>query len=426
MKTRAKDLFFGAALLLLCLSLAACVEIQMKFDLRADGSGTAEWTVEIPKASADSLGLTAEKIKAKMLEDRQFQKPGVNMSTGRAASGNEMVTVSMPFTSVQELSSNDLRFEFQKTPDGRQCTFRIDSRPQPVPVEVRAEVRMPGRILSANADQVSGNVARFQNLFRAGGVQVQSEIGGVLSGTTLALLLGGAAAIVVMVGLLVWLSKRRAQAAPAAVGPSPGAVYCRQCGADNKPGAKFCRNCGAPLTAPVPEAPPAPARCPRCDAVVTPGKRFCPRCGTPLGTVPAPPPTPAQPPAWEAPPQVPEWVAPERQPAKTSIMMIALGASLVLLLLAIVLLVYRLFFQDRPTTPSASTTPAVSSPQPAAEAPAQPVTPPSAEAQPGPPVTPEQQANVPAPVTRPAQPASPPAASSQSGRPSPMPSPARP
>ena len=466
MNLGAKNLLCGAALVALCLLLTACVEIQMKFDVHADGSGTAEWTVEIPKASAESLGLTAEKVKVEMAKDRQFQKPGVKTSLGRAANGNETVTVSMPFTSVGELSSNDMQFEFQKTPDGRQCTFRINTRAQVVPFQVRAEVHMPGKVTGSNADQVSGNVARFSNLFRTDGVWAQSETGGTLSGTLLAVVAGGAAAILVIVVLLVWLNKRRTAATTAPAAAAPAAVYCRQCGADNKPGAKFCRNCGGSLAVPVPAAPPptpvppAIVNCPKCGAAVAPGKKFCPGCGAsltvaapppappawepapappppppptwqpaPAPSPPPPPPAPTPTPAWEptpTPPAPPGWTAPPPQPAKSSAMMIALGASLVLLVLAIVLLVYKLFFQERAAAPPAAPTQTAATSQPAAETPAQPAAPPAAEPQPGAPVTPEPQTAPPAPVTQPAQPAGLPAATRQAGRPSPMPSAAQP
>ncbi len=457
MTPRAKNLFRGAALILLCLLLTACVEIQMRFDVRADGGGTAEWTVEIPKDSAQSLDLTGEKVKAKMAEDRQFQKPGAKVTIGRAANGNETVTVSMPFSSVAELSSNDMGFEFQKSPDGKQCTFRIKAQAQVMPIPVRAEVHMPGRVTGSNADQVSGGVARFNNIFRAEGVWVQAETGAFLSGTLVALIAGGAAALLVIVVLLVWFNKRRKTAEAAVSAATPGANYCRQCGTDNKPGAKFCRGCGGSLAAPAaPPPPPAPpvalTHCPKCNAAVAPGKKFCAACGAPLAAAPTPPPPawqptpappawepspappaapppplwepppapPVPPPAWEPtptppPPAVPEWAAPPPKAAKSSAMMIALGASLVLLLLAIVLLAYKLLFQDRAAAPPVTPAQTAASAPPAAEAPA-------AEPQPGTPVTPEPAAPAPAPLTQPAQPAGTPSPATPLGRPSPMPS----
>lgn len=308
MNLRVENLVSGLALVLLCLLLTACVEVRLKFDLRADGSGTAEWTIEVPKATADSLGMTAEKVKAEMLQDRQFQRPGVKTSTGRAANGNETATVSMPFSNVQELGSSDMAFEFQKTADGRQCAFRINARgAQMMPVRVEAEVRMPGKITGSNADSVSGNVARFNNVLRADGLWVQSEMGGRLSGTMLAVLLGALAAVALAVVVLMWMNRKRA--AP------------------------------APVAAPAPQ--PATAGCPKCGTAVAPGKKFCHLCGQPLAGTAAPPTPPS------APAPIPPVPPPGPQPAKNNVMVIALAASLALLLIAIALLVYKLMYQNQ-------------------------------------------------------------------------------
>ncbi len=410
MTLRAKNTVAGLGLVLLCLLLAACVEIQMRFDLRSEGSGTAEWTIEIPKATAESLGLTTEKVKAEMLKDRQFQRPGVKVTTGRAANGNETVTVSMPFSSVQELASNDMSFEFQKTPDGRQCTFRVNARgaQAAMPLRVQVEVRMPGRITASNADSVSGNVARFNSLFRPDGVWAQSETAGFLTATTLAVLAGTGAAVVVFLLVLVWTRKKRVAPAAAVAAPAPGAVYCRQCGADNRVGTKFCRNCGAPLAA----APPPAANCPKCGAAVAPGKKFCHACGAPVGTAaPAPAPISAAPP-----PPPPAWTPPAPKPAKGSAMLIALVASLVLLLIAIVLLVYKLMSQNQAAAPPVSApaqTAETTQPPAVPETPGQPPVSGQPESQPG---------ALPGAGTQPAQqPVGTPAAAGELGRPSPMP-----
>jgi len=421
MKTRSRQLLCGAVLIPLCLLLTACVEVQLKFELRADGSGVAGWTVEIPKGTAESLGMTAEKVKEQMLKDRQFQKPGVQTSIGRAPNGNDTVTVTMPFTSVQELSSDDMRFEFQKSPDGRQCTFGIKTSAQPVPIQVRAEVHMPGRITNSNADAVSGNVARYNNVLRGDGISVQSDIGGFLSTTMLAALLGGAAAVLVIVLLLVWMNKKRSRPVPMAEPAPPPGARCRQCGADNKAGARFCRNCGGPLAALAPAAPAEAGKCPRCGLPVGPGKKFCPVCGAPQG---APAAAPAPPAPVQAPPSppAPEWAAEPAQPAKSNAMLIALSASLILLLLAIVLLVYKLWLRDRAAAPPAAPAQAAAAAPPQTETPAPPGEPVAAEAQPGVPEAAPPQAAAPLAGTQPAQPAgraSP--APSEPVRPSPMP-----
>ena len=51
--------------------------------------------------------------------------------------------------------------------------------------------------------------------------------------------------------------------------------YCRECGTELSPGAKFCKSCGAKCTPQREE----PAACPNCGAVPSPGARFCKKCG---------------------------------------------------------------------------------------------------------------------------------------------------
>lgn len=453
MSPRVRNFASAVLLILLCLLLASCVDIQLKVDLRSDGSGTAEWIIEIPKSTVESLGMNAEKVKAQFLQDRQFQRTGVRISTGRGAGGGETVTVTAPFASVQELGSGDMACEFQKTSDGRQCTFRMNARGSAVvPVRIRAEVRMPGRITGSNAESVSGNVARFDNVLRTGGLWVQSETSGALSGSLVALLALAVVAAAAIILLVIRARKKAPRAAPVA---SAATIACRQCGAANKPEAKFCRSCGGTLAAPAPPASAAPwapaapvsaPRCPKCGAEAAPGRKFCHICGQALAPSPtvappvaaapptAPPafataPPPPAPPAPAAPwPPVAVRPSPAPQPAKNSTMMAALIASLVLLLAAIALLVYKLYFQNRAAAPSAppaqtaaTSQPAPQTPAPAPETPVAapaPQTPASAPA----PAAAGPQTSLPAPRTQPPQPSRSPAPVSQAGRPSPMPS----
>ncbi len=439
MSPRVRNFASGVLLILLCLLLVSCVDIQFKVELRSDGSGTAEWVIEIPKSTVESLGMNAEKVKAQFLREQQFQKPGVRISTGRAAGGGETVTVTAPFASVQELGSGDMACEFQKTPNGRQCTFRMNARGGAVvPVRIRAEVRMPGRITGSNAESVSGNVARFDNVLRTGGLWVQSETSSGLSGIMMAMLALAVVAVVAVSLLVIRMKKKAPRAAPVAAAAT---IACRQCGAANKPEAKFCRSCGGTLAAPAPAPAAAPVsapRCPNCGAEAGPGRKFCHICGQtlapsftaapPVAIAPPPPapPTPAAPwPPVAAQPSPAPVAAP--QPAKNAAMMVALVASLVLLLAAIALLAYKLYFQNRAAAPSA--TPAqpatISQPAPQTPAPA-PETPVPAPALQTPASTPPPaaagpQTSLPAPGTQPQQPSRSPAPVSQAGRPTPMP-----
>ncbi len=126
-----KTLLAGAVVVALSLLLTGCLEVQLKFDLRDTGSGTATWIIEIPKTTADTLGLTTDKLKAELLKDSQFRGRNVQITAGRAPNGNQILTAVVPFENVQEISAKDLAIEFQKNPDGKQCSFRIEAAGRP-------------------------------------------------------------------------------------------------------------------------------------------------------------------------------------------------------------------------------------------------------------------------------------------------------
>jgi hypothetical protein len=98
---------------------------------------------------------------------------------------------------------------------------------------------------------------------------------GLVSGNHLGLLLiagcGGLLVLLVMVGLVVFLSRGRRRStrpvpARQPAGPAP-AASCPHCGATVKPGARFCGSCGRSITAPTPApsraaAPPAASHLP--------------------------------------------------------------------------------------------------------------------------------------------------------------------
>ncbi|GFP24277.1 hypothetical protein HKBW3S09_01744, partial [Candidatus Hakubella thermalkaliphila] len=50
-------------------------------------------------------------------------------------------------------------------------------------------------------------------------------------------------------------------------------IACPQCGTVNSPGARFCKHCGARLEAQV-------VICPKCGAENKPEAKFCANCGT--------------------------------------------------------------------------------------------------------------------------------------------------
>ncbi len=63
---------------------------------------------------------------------------------------------------------------------------------------------------------------------------------------------------------------------------------CGQCGSISSPGAKYCRQCGARLGPEAPAAPSPPADkaslCPKCAQPQRPGAKFCRRCGAQIST----------------------------------------------------------------------------------------------------------------------------------------------
>jgi len=427
-----KTLLAGAVVVALSLLLTGCLEVQLKFDLRDTGSGTATWIVEIPKTTADTLGLTTDKLKAELLKDSQFRGRNVQITAGRAPNGNQTLTAVVPFENVQEISAKDLAIEFQKNPDGKQCSFRMQPQAaQMVPLTIKVEVHMPGKIVNSNADSVSGNVAYFDSLYRPGGISVQSETGGFLSGSMIILLIGGVAALAAILVLVMRASRRKA--APGAVAAS-ASLRCARCGRESSAPSKFCQGCGSPLAPPV--AAPAPAAgagsaeavlsCPKCGAAGAPGKKFCVSCGLPLlpGAVPAAPPAPAPPPPFASyppspatpyfsappPPFAPSPPAPEAAPRGHGVRIALLVASLLLLVGATGLLIYKISSQKDTPAEVAQKPPApvATSPAPAEATPPAAV-PGAAEPQTAAPPPPPQQA------------AEPPVSASPPKRPSPAP-----
>lgn len=250
---RYKELPIQLSTALLVAVLAGCPDVRLRVNLRGDGSGSAEWRVEIWESAA-AAGLTAVALKEKMLEDDDFKKPGVRFATGRSPNGREFLTVTVPFANVAELNDESTQTSFAR--ESGRCRLSLRIR-HSAPFPVSAEITMPGRILRSNADEVRGRIARFGNVLRPDGVFVESEA----ARTALPQVLALAGVLVCAVAILV-LWRRRAKgmassrhslslepelsATPPGEGGSPK-VFCGDCGTANRAGARFCRHCGAAL-----------------------------------------------------------------------------------------------------------------------------------------------------------------------------------
>ncbi len=238
-------------LLVSALLLTGCLDVQVRIALREDGGGTAAWDMEIPPATA-AAGMTALSLQAELEKNEHFRRPGVRFTQSRSPEGNEVLSALVPFDDVSALSSNEMQAGFRKDPGDGRCAFSVAGI-MAVPIPVRVDIVMPGKILKTNADSVSGNTARFENLLRPEGLYVESEAREPWFGLGPAGLTAAAAVLLLAIAGLVVARRKlfRQAAAPAATRVPPAApleyVYCGRCGARNKSSARFCKRCGVLL-----------------------------------------------------------------------------------------------------------------------------------------------------------------------------------
>jgi len=251
-------------LVALCLLLAGCLDIQIRFVVHSDGSGFVTWNFEIPPETA-ALGFTAARLKAELLKDNQFRRPDVQLHEGNAGSGNQTLTVTVPFQNLSQISSGDFQAAFAVLPDRKKCSFRFKGNNDPLQASmarIKMDVEMPGKITSSNADQVAGNVAHFATVFRAEPLYVEAETSGFTFGDPR--IIAGCAALGALVLMVVWVLRRGrekglapaagTQSAGSTVGSTPATsadqtarIYCGDCGAQNRSSSKFCHRCGVEL-----------------------------------------------------------------------------------------------------------------------------------------------------------------------------------
>ncbi len=252
--------------LALCLVLCGCLEVELRLQMKRDGSGVARWRVEIlPQAAV--LGLTAAQLKEQLRSHKNFSLPGVRFVEGRAGNGNEVLTVIVPFRDVKLISGRDFVVNYSESSDRKRWVLSVkvkeDSSAAGI-LRVRMVVEMPGKIVRSNADQVSGTVAHFSNLFRGELLYVEStKSSWVFERFSVAV---GVLGILVLLGMGIWAWRRRLASQTAVFGEllgGPGrrgdaelvprtrrgiyGIYCAGCGAHNRPDAKFCRRCGMQL-----------------------------------------------------------------------------------------------------------------------------------------------------------------------------------
>lgn len=248
-------------LLTLCLLLAGCIDIQIRLVVHADGSGIVMWDFEIAPETA-ALGVTAAGLKAELLKDKNFRRPDAQIREGRAANGNQTLMATVPVEDVSQISSSDFRVVFARLPDGKKCSFNLTSNNDALKtamVRIRMDVEMPGKIVSSNADQVTGNVAHFATVFRPEALYVEAETSSSALGDTR--IIAGSGALAVLAFTVFWAWRRRqgkqltqVAGTPGGVGSAAGTsavepafVYCGDCGAQNRSSSKFCRRCGGGL-----------------------------------------------------------------------------------------------------------------------------------------------------------------------------------
>jgi hypothetical protein len=250
-------------LLALCLLLVGCMDIQIRLVVHPDGSGIVTWNFEIPPETA-ALGITSARLKAELLKDKNFIRPEAQIREGRAPNGNQTLMATVPVQDVSQISSSDFRVAFARLPDGKKCSFNVTGNNDPLKAataRIRMDVEMPGKIISSNADQVTGNVAHFTTVFRPEALYVEAETSRFAFGDIQIIAVSGALAV--LASTVVWALRRGREKQLAQVAGAPGGrgvgsgagtpavepafVYCGECGTQNRSSSRFCRRCGGGL-----------------------------------------------------------------------------------------------------------------------------------------------------------------------------------
>jgi hypothetical protein len=236
---------------ILILTLAGCVDIDIRTKINRDGGGVQRW-------GFTTSALIGDKIKKEILNDPYFQKlPGKIQEEYKE--GDYILTWQAPFQNVSELERGWHAVHFEKRGVFRnvysysevwelKSGTRLDEINKKwgalVPLTVKTTIELPGRIVDSNADLVQDNAAtwniRLNDLTPARTLRLQTVEWNLRLLIPLVVIVG-LGLIGVLVAVLLSMKKSPSRAITAVTS------VCSNCNRPVPPGSAFCNGCGAKL-----------------------------------------------------------------------------------------------------------------------------------------------------------------------------------
>jgi hypothetical protein len=224
---------------LLLLVMTGCVDLEVRTEFQADGSGVQVWRFT-------SSALLATQVK-KFVDSYPLLKNGVRI-WDEYRKGEYLLGVKLPFKKVQELQDNGRHVQFvTKGWLQKSCTYTetwedtVTNRQGPfaeqagnlIPVKLRWLVVMPGKIVESNADEITDNQAVWVLTLTEYGTPRSFTARSKYWNTPVIVLVAlGAFAIV---ALVFFANRKRAER---------NQKQCLQCGTFISTSAAFCSACG--------------------------------------------------------------------------------------------------------------------------------------------------------------------------------------
>jgi len=247
-RMKIKYLAFVSCLLLL--SFTACVDIDIKTKINADGSGTQSWKLT-------TTALLASQIREQVERDPFFNKKGKKTSE-EFKEGDYTLSIDLPFQDIKELKDKGHDSFLEKTGLIRK-TYNYSETWTPqfgadsallkrrassfFPVTLKFSVELPGKIIESNADHLEGNVASWNiplsDLTQSKSLRAKSVRWNLALIIPLALIL--IFAFFALALLVILRRKRTPTVLPAAM------MDCPNCHKSIPSGSAFCNFCGGKI-----------------------------------------------------------------------------------------------------------------------------------------------------------------------------------
>jgi hypothetical protein len=232
-----------AIALIVLLSSAGCIEIEINTKIKEDGSGTQVWRFI-------GSALLASDIKKQFERNRFF---GKSITRDQYKEGDYILESTLNFHNISELrnADRDVRFSTEgwivKTHtytevwkrSGEAAGFLAQHAGGLAPVTLKISVELPGTIVESNADSKEGGIARWSmpvsDLVSSKKLVAKSRSWNwpllIVAGTILLGIFG-------VLLFLVYSNVQKSQSPPIPT------VLCAACGAKVSSGSTFCNFCG--------------------------------------------------------------------------------------------------------------------------------------------------------------------------------------